>query len=72
MNYPNIDNIRMLDWIKIRVGWQYVGWIARSLATSTFEELVEKGRRSDHGELREVDIYPEGAACWMKEQDAEA
>lgn len=55
-------------WVKVRVGWRYVGWIARAPAIGTFEEHVEELRRSDHGELREVDIYPEGAACWMKEQ----
>jgi hypothetical protein len=33
----------------------------------TFEELVEQGKRSDHGEERLVDLYPEGAVCWFRD-----
>ena len=48
--------------------WIYAGWIAREPKASTFEELVEYARRSDHGEERVVDLYPEGAICYYREQ----
>jgi hypothetical protein len=58
----------MPSWVKIRPPeWKYVGWIDRESMISTFEQLVERARQSDHGETREVDIYQEGAACWVFE-----
>lgn len=54
---------------KIRKGWKYVGWIANppSSTSRTFDEFVEMAKKSDHGELREVDVYDWGAVCWIKE-----
>ena len=60
--------IPMPAWVKPRLGWKFVGWIPRDPLFETFEELVEDARKSDHGELREVDIYPQGAAAWIKER----
>lgn len=50
--------------------WQYMGWIANppdSSTSKTFDEFVEDAKKSDHGEIREVDIYEWGAVCWVKE-----
>lgn len=54
-----------------RRGWYCCSWISRKLTPScskTFEELCEQAtRRSDHGEERAVDIYPDGAVCWYRD-----
>lgn len=69
----NPHNIPMPYWVKLRLmdGWQYMGVIGKNLMIPfdvlSFEELVEEALRSDHGEIREADYYPEGAACWVKE-----
>ena len=47
--------------------WRCVGWIQLNPIRGTFEELVEQAKRSDHGEVREVDMYDWGAVCWMRE-----
>lgn len=63
------ESVIMPSWIKPRIGWNYAGWISRNPSGNmVFEELVERAKKSDHGECREVDIYPEGIACWFKEQ----
>jgi len=57
------------SWANTRIDWEYVGWIARNPAVEfSFEQLCQNALRSDHGELRKIDHYPEGAVCWMKEQ----
>lgn len=72
MRYPEYDKgppfIPMPDWIIPRPGWRFAGWFPREPAYSTFEELLKNAQHSDHGELREVDVYPEGAAEWFKER----
>jgi len=55
--------------------WRFVGVIARESEAYgrlgiTFEELLESAKKIDHGEIREQDVYPEGAICWMKEGEA--
>ena len=47
-------------------GWRYCGWIANPPAIGTFEEHYQAMLRSDHGEQRGVDVYPEGATCWFR------
>jgi hypothetical protein len=44
--------------------WIYIGWIKREPG---FEKLCQSGRIQDHGERRAIDIYREGAACWVCE-----
>ena len=76
------NNIFAPAWIKPRVGWTYAGWIPKNPITSgpnrateqdiSYEELIRRHLQSDHGEIREVDAYPEGAACWFREQSADA
>jgi hypothetical protein len=57
-------------WATAREGWRFAGWISRQGNSSkTFEELVERTIQSDHGEVREIDIYEQGAVCWIKERD---
>ena len=54
---------------RLRNGWVYSGCIKNpTRCRASFDELCEEVRRtSDRGEIREVDIYPEGATCWYKE-----
>lgn len=57
---------------KVRKGWKCGSLIANPPpppppSSRTFEQLVEMARKSDHGELREVDVYDWGAVCWIKE-----
>ena len=54
-----------------REGWLYIGWIKNPTECRTpFKELCEKVRgTSNYGEIREVDIYPEGATCWVKKPE---
>ncbi len=59
--------------------WIYVGWIknppyAGSDGKLSFNDYLEeaKKQRSDHGEIRELDVYPQGAVCWVKEVAAYA
>jgi hypothetical protein len=57
MNFP--------EWAKYRpVPWEFVGWIGPG---PNMKRLAQASLRSDHGELRENDEYPEGIACWYKE-----
>ena len=56
------------EWIVPRdENWRYVGWIGRNPFRVTFEELCERAVKSDHGEVRELDFYQEGAVTWVKE-----
>lgn len=56
--------------------WIYIGWICHKTDYSyisghiTFESLVEQAQKSDHGEERAVDIYKEGAVCWVKDKES--
>ena len=64
MSYHLTFNIPMPSWVQPRSPeWSYVGWFPTG---GTFEEHLEKAQRSERGELREVDIYEEGAAVWVK------
>ena len=47
--------------------WRYMGWIPLNPIYGTFQELVGQAKRSDHGEIRELDFYTRGAVCWMRE-----
>jgi hypothetical protein len=66
-----IMSIPFPSWANEKPGWIYAGWIARHnphrSAGVTYESLVENAKKPDHGELREVDEYPEGATCWYQE-----
>lgn len=56
------------EWAEDQPGWLYIGWIKNPSTTEiSFEELCENAKRIDHGELRKVVIYPQGATCWYKE-----
>ncbi len=55
------------EWAVARHGWRYVGWISRKTVYATFEEFCERAVVSDHGETREIDLYPEGATVWVRE-----
>ena len=48
--------------------WHYCGWIPRKPQGVIFEDAVKREKRSDHGELREVDIYEDGAVFWWAER----
>lgn len=49
--------------------WVYVGWIENPPGTGdSFDEVISGQLKSDHGEIREVDRYPEGATCWCREE----
>lgn len=67
----NPHNIYMPSWVKPRLtgDWQYAGVIDKNPFRGTFEELVVRTLHSDHGEIREVDHYEQGAACWFKERE---
>jgi hypothetical protein len=62
-----VDKSTLPKWAEDRDDWNYAGWIRRPPIISTFEELCTRETRSDHGELREVIIYQEGAVVWWKE-----
>ena len=54
--------------------WRYVGWISNPSSASnihgkSFEQHCANATRSDHGETRELDMYPWGAVAWMKENE---
>lgn len=54
-----------------RDGWKYLTWSDREnwpIGETTFEEMSERSLRSDHGEERATDIYPEGMTHWVREQ----
>ena len=54
---PNFAKRRPTPWI-------FSGWIKKD---ELYEELLERVMKTDdHGETREVDIYPEGAVTWYK------
>ena len=56
---------------KIRPGWKYVGIILRDTwGNLSFFQTCQRALRSDHGELRRIDYYPEGAVCWTRERRA--
>ncbi len=67
--------IRFPSWATRREGpWIYAGWISIDCEDSTlgipsYKEMVAKQLRSDHGEIREVDEYPQGAVYWYREQE---
>lgn len=66
----NLNNINMPSWVKPRPApWKYAGWISREPAFGRdFDEVIKAiPLISDHGEIREVDIYEEGAAEWLKD-----
>lgn len=46
--------------------WIYTGWIDKS--STHFDKLVAMNRKSDHGEARIVDVYPQGAVCYYHER----
>jgi hypothetical protein len=50
--------------------WQFVGWIKKMVPgrPESFEKLCQRAGQSDHGETREVEIFPEGAVVWYKEK----
>jgi hypothetical protein len=56
-----VNELTFPSWATVREkGWQYAGWIANPperVTGKTFEELVEQAKQSDHGEVREVDVY---------------
>ena len=62
------NGIFMPSWITPRIGWTFTGWFPNTPIIGSFDELVKNAKLSDHGELREVDIYPEGVATWYKEK----
>jgi hypothetical protein len=48
--------------------WAFICWIKReSFMGLTFEEMCRDTVLQDHGELRFVDVYPEGAIEWVCE-----
>lgn len=55
------------EWAKSRLGWNYAGWIQRDSPYDSFDELCKHAIKTDHGEIRELDFYPEGAVAWCKE-----
>ena len=55
-------------WARAREGWWYCGWI-RFTTPGEFNQACYRALRSDHGELRGLDIYPEGAVEWCKETE---
>ncbi len=51
--------------------WRYVGWIENTVHPEwdkTYDVYLEAAVISRNGELREVDVYPEGAVCWVKKE----
>lgn len=56
--------------------WVYCSWFGRpsdpsNVVQGHFNELVQRSQRSDHGEERVVDIYPEGVTCYYRERKEE-
>ena len=52
--------------------WTYCGVIDNppwlfDIHGLSYKQLRASTLRSDHGELREVDEYPEGCTCWCRE-----
>lgn len=65
-----ITIIPIPNWVRLRPQpWKFGGWISYkpSISGLDFDELVQKSLRPDHGEIREVDYYEEGAVIWWKE-----
>ncbi len=57
-------------WAGIRPGWEFAGIISRNPSGSlSFFEYCQRALRSDHGELRRIDYYPQGAVCWTRERN---
>ena len=81
MNYEwKLLEIYMPPWVELRSWpWRFAGVIDKNPVTSgpdritdrdvSFEELVTRELRSDHGEEREVDYYEQGVACWFRERE---
>jgi hypothetical protein len=71
MAFRNPFNIRLPNFeYTEREGWQYCGTIHNpTVCNKTFKQLCKEELRSDHGELRAVDVFPGGAVCWCKELD---
>ena len=55
-------------WAKQRqYPWVYLGYIRReTFLGKTFKERCQEAKRLDHGEIRCLDIYPEGAIEWYR------
>lgn len=56
--------------------WIYCGWLERpsnpsDVAQDHFDQLVRRSLQSNHGEVRGVDVYPEGATCYWSEEKGE-
>ena len=57
------------SWVELRSPpWKFAGWISCDpILDLDFDEAVQRSLGSDHGEIREVDYYNEGAVTWWKE-----
>jgi len=60
------QEIQLPEWAVQRpYGWHYAGWIPYT--ADNLDSLVEHAKLSDHGEIRDWDIYQEGYVFWWKE-----
>ena len=71
-NLTKNTNVGLPAWANNRPGWTFCGWIKNPPSFGNFDEMVTAAKVSDHGELRAVDIYSQGAVCWFKEQKKQA
>lgn len=75
MNKPTETELYARDmtppmWAKSRPApWMYMGWIKNPPSVeATFESLCDEAVCvAEGGDVREIDIYPQGAVIWLKE-----